>query len=354
MAKILLLGGTGAMGEHLVQLLTNTEHQVSVTSRQARKNHDNITYLRGNAHEEVFLSTLLAQGFDVIVDFMVYNTPEFENRYQRMLESCKQYVYLSSSRVYADSEEPITEDSPRLLDASKDEVYLATDEYGITKARQENLLRQSGKNNYTIIRPYITFSEIRLQLGVLEKENWLYRALKGRTIVFSKDIADNFTTLTYGLNVSEGIAAIINQPKAFGEAFHITVDESHRWSELLTIYRDVIEKRIGKRPKVLMLDKCPNLMGGGRWQVMYDRYYNRRFNDNKIKQFIDTSSFLSTKEGLEKCLNEFIDHPKFLYVDWKAEAFNDRLTGERASLSEMPTFKQKVKYLVYRYLLPDK
>ena len=42
MAKILLLGGTGAMGMHLVQLLTNTEHHVVVTSRRSRQDHDNI------------------------------------------------------------------------------------------------------------------------------------------------------------------------------------------------------------------------------------------------------------------------------------------------------------------------
>ena len=40
------------------------------------------------------------------------------------------------------------------------------------------------------------------QLGVLEKELWLYRALNGRTIVFSKDIAEKSTTLTYGYDVA--------------------------------------------------------------------------------------------------------------------------------------------------------
>ena len=57
----------------------------------------------------------------------------------------------------------------------KDEEYLKTDEYALSKARQEDILHRSGKNNWTVIRPYITYSEIRLQLGVLEKELWLYR-----------------------------------------------------------------------------------------------------------------------------------------------------------------------------------
>ena len=177
MSKILILGGTGAMGTHLVSSLEDTDNEVYVTTRKQRANRSNITYVQGNAHDDAFIRPLQTEGMDVVVDFMVYNTEEFKKRASLMLDSCSQYVYLSSSRVYSDNDEVITESTPRLLDVCKDEEYLATDEYALTKARQENILRQSGKTNWTIIRPYITYSEIRLQLGVNEKETWLYRAL---------------------------------------------------------------------------------------------------------------------------------------------------------------------------------
>ena len=234
--RVLVLGGTGAMGTHLVNLLNRKGCQVTVTSRRVHGNFDNVVYVTGNAHEPAFLESLLASHFDVIVDFMIYNTEEFAQRCKTLLKSCGQYIYLSSSRVYADSSNLITENSPRLLDVCMDKEFLATDEYALTKARQEDLLRRSGYSNYTMIRPYITFSEIRLQLGVYEKENWLYRALQGRTIVFSKDLADKYTTLTYGLNVAEGIASLIGQSDAYGEAFHITANESYRWNEILQLY----------------------------------------------------------------------------------------------------------------------
>ena len=53
-----------------------------------------------------------------------------------------------------------------------------------------------------------------MQLGVLEKEGVFYRALHGRSIVFSRDIADKITTMTWGHDVAEGIAAIVNQAEA--------------------------------------------------------------------------------------------------------------------------------------------
>ena len=146
---------------------------------------------------------------------------------------------------------PITEETPRLLDVSTDEAYLKTDEYGLAKARQEDLLRDSGRKNWTVIRPSITFSEGRLQLGVLEKEAWLYRALHGRSIVFSEDIANKVTTMTYGWDVAKGIESIVSNPKALGEIFHITSKESFKWHEILTLYLNVLEQNLGKRPQVV-------------------------------------------------------------------------------------------------------
>lgn len=57
MANILILGGTGAMGVHLVNLLNrNNGHCVTVTSRQRHKNFGNIMFVEGDAHEPSFLS----------------------------------------------------------------------------------------------------------------------------------------------------------------------------------------------------------------------------------------------------------------------------------------------------------
>ena len=311
-----------------------------------------MSYVQGNGHDIAFLNTLLKDKYDVIVDFMNYHTEEFRERYRILLNACGQFVYLSSSRVYADSDSPITEESPRLLDVTTDAEYLRTDEYALAKARQENLLRESEHKNWTIIRPYITYSEIRLQLGVLEKEAWLYRALQGRTIVFSKDIAKRMTTLTYGLDVARAMAALIGREEAKGEAFHITTPESIRWSEVQKIYLDVLERETGKRPRVLLTEESLNLQyAWGKYQVKYDRLFNRTFDNGKIGRFIDTDCFVKPKEGLRTCLEQFVGHPLFRGIDYGAEGRNDRLTHDRMPLREIDTLKHKVKYVLYRYFI---
>lgn len=353
--KVLVLGGTGAMGVHLVQLLVKKEITTFVTSRKYRKPEGNLQYIQGDAHDVSFIRSILeSNDWDAIVDFMAYNTQTFKERVVLFLNSTKQYVFLSSARVYANSQQSITENSPRLLDVSDDTDYLATDEYALTKARQEDILKNSGYKNYTIIRPYITYSENRLQLGVLEKEEWLYRALHGRTIVFSDDISSKITTLTYGLDVSKGIVAIIGNSKAEGEIFHITTEESKTWNDILVIYLDVLEKHLGYKPKVLLqrlkgfIKYRPNI---SKYQVLYDRLFDRIFDNSKIAQYIDTKSFSKIEIGLKDCLEEFLKSPGFSNINWRNEALKDRQTKEYTSLKEIPGAKQKINYLIYRYIL---
>lgn len=349
--KVLVLGGTGAMGAHLVGQLVASGAEVAVTSRSRRGSVPGLCYIQGNAHDETFIREILRESWDAIVDFMVYSTEEFAERIDLLLSSAGQYVFLSSARVYADCAGAITEDSPRLLDVSKDTEFLASDEYALSKARQENLLFDAGCDNWTVIRPYITYGEERLQLGFLEKEGWLYRALHGRSIVFSKDVCFKATTLTYGMDVARAILAVIGRAQASGNVFHITSPKSISWGRVLSIYVDIFEERSGVRPKVLLQD----LNGVCAWhrpkyQILYDRMYDRIFDNSKINRYINTDDFVDPELGLKRGLESFLDAPRFLSIDWRAEALKDRFSTERSLLSEVGGLKQKLKYFVFRDL----
>ncbi len=300
----------------------------------------------------MFLRDVLSQRhWDALIDFMIWAS-DFPDVVNLMLDSTDQYVFTSSARVYAQTEELITEETPRLLDVCTDEVYLKTNEYALAKAREENLLKQSGKNNFTIIRPTITYNNYRLQLGVLEKENWLYRALHGRSIVFSNDIAGKLTTMTFGDDVALSYASVIGQKEACGEAFHVTSPESLHWRDVLEVYLDVLEQHTGNRPKVVMTDKSNNLQFPNRvYQVIYCRYFNRTFDNSKIAHYVDPEAFVSPKEGLTTCLSSFLSKPKFGNIDWSLEALNDRAAGEHTSLDEIRLLSDKLNYIAYRYNL---
>lgn len=352
--KILIFGGTGAMGVSVVELLEKSGHTVYITSRIQRQSTGGRHYILGNAHNNEFVKELFVNNsFDVLIDFMVYNTKEFKERVDLLLSNVKQYIFFSSSRVYADSSSPIKNASNRLLDVCYDKEYLKTDEYALTKARQENLLQNSGRSNWTIIRPYITYNFNRLQLGVYEKEHWLYRALRGKPVVFSKDIADKYTTLTYGGDVAIGICRCIGNEKALGKALHITCSTERKWLDIWKIYSEAIAVELGDKPQIIMLDNfdsISNLMRN-KYQVKYDRLFDRRFNKDDQIEICGDIEFYSPENGLSICLSEFISKKeKFNDIDWRLEGYLDKISGVTENFVNIAGIKNKIKYIIFRFL----
>lgn len=351
--KILLLAGTGVMGSYLAQEYNKRGIETYITSRSVRESYGSIRYLTGNAMQMDFLEHVCKSShWDAIVDFLSYNTEQFRERYEMLLDATDQYVFISTGRVYGHEEYPIKETSPRLLDCSTDSEFLRTDEYSLTKARQEDILTNSGKSNYTIIRPCIIYGNERLQLGVLEKEEWLYRALHGREIVFCQEILDRTTTMTNGKDIAHAFINIIGNSACLGETYHLTCNHHRTWKQIFEIYRCCIKELTGKELKLRtvsleeFLSTRPEHL---KYQVIYDRIHDKYFDTTKESSIIDVSSFVTPEEGLKECLSNFvIQKRKFRYIHTKYEAKKDKLTGTYSTLMDISGWKEKIKYIAYR------
>lgn len=353
--NVLLLGGTGAIGTYLRDILNAYRIPTTISTRDPARLQEKIKYTNyvvGNAKDISFLAGICSSHWDVIVDFMAYTSTEFKERLDLLLNSTNQYIYISSARVYGNVEHLIRESSPRLLDCTKDKVYLSTDEYALSKARQENLLLKNNRKNFTIVRPYITYGNERFQMGVLEKEEWLYRAIHGRTVVFSKDIADKITTLTHGYDVAMGIYGLMERQDALGKVFHITNKNTLKWQQIIEIYSDLLKELLGIQIKVKYVTlPCFLSMRQEqlRYQVIYDRLFNRSFDTTNQSQYVSTEKFILAKDGLRDCLTAFIKHPVWKDINWHYEAIKDRETNEYTPLSEIKGLKNKLRYMVYRF-----
>lgn len=352
MRKILILGGTGAMGVFLVEILSQSkENLIYVTSRSSHESSQNIKFIQGNARDENFIRNVLSEKYDVIVDFMNYDYDEYVSRHRILMAATSHYLWFSSCRVYADSPAPLTEDSPRLLECSDDKDFLATNRYALRKARQEDLITNSGYSNYTIIRPYITYSSARLQLGIYEKEQWLYRILKGRDIVVNKNIFDKATAMTYGYDVSSVISELICNEKAMGRKLQIATAETMTWMQIWELYYNVLSQDMGASPKMYLCDTMhaiDELYEGG-YNTIYDRVFNRSFNSRRIEDVIGHRiEYVKMREGIEKCLRNFLKKENFLQINWQFEAYQDLLLGQRADDSEFKSDDEKETYNKYR------
>ena len=334
--KILMLGGTGAMGIYMVPEMLKLGYQVYITSRKEHKSTEDVIYITGNAKEKAFVDALLNQGFDAIVDFMIYNTKEFEARYRNFLDSTPHYVFLSSYRVYGDNHgKPITEDSPRLLDSVQDSEYLLTDEYGLTKARQENLLRASGKNNWTIVRPAITYSKERFQLGTMEASDFVKRALAGKAVIFPKQMLNKRATLSWAGDVAKMIARMVGNEGAMGQAFTVSTAEHHTWKEVMDIYKDLL----GMKVQIVDLSVYQRIMGGA-YQIKYDRMLDRIVDNSKVLKVVhmQQEELMPLKEGLRMELDTFRKNPSYRGYIASRDQKMDQVVAQRSSFSNRIKF----------------
>lgn len=277
---VLVLGGTGAMGFHVCRILAERGCEVTATSRRRRSSDAaGLAYVRGSAKDPAFLEELLGCRWDAVIDFMSWGTDEFKAVYERLLGSCGQYVFLSSYRVYAEAP-VITEESPRLLDVVGDAEYLATDEYALAKARCEDLLRASGRGNWTVVRPAVTYEAAvgRLQLGVYEAPQWLWRAQNGVPVPLPEGMLTKQATLTWAGDVARMIAGLVGNPAALGEVYTVSGADHLTWGQVVEAYREVLP---GLEVYPCGQDELEAVWWSA-YQIRYDRMYDRVVDDSKV------------------------------------------------------------------------
>lgn len=302
MKKILVIGGTGAMGVYVVPELVKMGYEVHVPSMEdVEQVGDNPKFFKCNMKDIDTLKKVLAEKYDAIIDYLVYPEKEFHERYKLFLDSTDHYIYLSSYRIYA-GDCPINEESARLLDVSTDKTYLDMweREYSLYKAVGEDILRNSGYKNWSIVRPAITYSKRRFQLVTLEAYAVVNRALDGKKIVLPKEAKNVRGTMSWAGDVAKMFTGILFNERAYGETFTFATAENHTWGEIADIYHELTGVEFVWVDK---MDYC-NILGEGnvqiRWQLEYDRLFDRVIDNSKICDVagIKQEDFMPLKEGL--------------------------------------------------------
>jgi nucleoside-diphosphate-sugar epimerase len=285
MMNVLLIGGTGVIGNSLTERLVGKNINVYVTTRnRSLQSFDNVTFLHGDSLNTNFIKEVTsALSFDVIIDFMVYRTQLFKSLIDIYLGSCKHYIFLSSYRVYSDSHgEKLTEKSLRILDDNRvGNRYRMSEEYAIKKAKQEDILFAHAKNNWTVLRPSIIFGINRFQLFCFEANLFMPRIERNKPVVIPENIRSIKTTHTFSDVAAEYIELLLCKSAAFGEVFNLCGDRYMVWGDILDFYRENFNARFNEIDyqtfKTLYVNE---------YQVRYDRMVNRELSNMKLKSLI--------------------------------------------------------------------
>jgi 2'-hydroxyisoflavone reductase len=152
--RLLVLGGSGFLGPHMVQTALDRGHQVSIFNRGKTNPHlfPDIEKLKGDRDGD--LESLRGRDWDAVIDNTGYIPRLVKDSADLLKGHVGRYLFTSTGSVYDLSQEAIDEDS-KLLDVPEPESEDVKKYYGELKVLCEQAVQERYGDAATILRPHI-------------------------------------------------------------------------------------------------------------------------------------------------------------------------------------------------------
>ncbi len=301
--KVLLIAGGGTLGTYVSEELLRLGHAVDIICLEDNLSHNpNLRFFKGYATKELLTEMFRETHYDGIVNFIHYKDAEdYKAIHPFLAENTDHLIFLSSYRVYADEQHPITEDAPRLYDVTRDEVFLSTENYAVPKSKCEDYLKKERPNDpWTIVRPVISFSKLRLDLLLYSRTRVLEAAEKGQALLLPSLVKDYGAGIDWAGNSGKLIANLLFRPEAMHETFTIYSGHGMTWGEVAEAYTEVTGVQIRWCDEDEFVASKPNLAKEP-WMWIYDRRFDRRIDASKVLRVtgLGASDFKSIAYGIQ-------------------------------------------------------
>ena len=248
--KILITGGLGLIGHNVAANLESKEHEVVIVDTQTNYGiipQDELDYLIAERRKKIVTDRIYRiditdrDGIDWVVrehrpDVVIHMAsfprqkvvnadPAWGAQVMmegliNVLESAKRYqvdrvVYISSSMVYGDFEDQVTEDSE----------CSPIGQYGIMKLAGEHLVKdyhRRGAFDYVVIRPSAVYGPLDVEDRVIAK--FMLGAMRGETLKVNG--AEETLDFTYVDDAADGIVSAATRIMSANRIYNITKSHS--------------------------------------------------------------------------------------------------------------------------------
>jgi nucleoside-diphosphate-sugar epimerase len=277
---ICLIGGTGNISSQCAMELAARGNRVTVVTRGNKPAPAECDHLQADRDDPGALRGVLEdRGFDVVINFLGFTREQCRIDYEIFRGRVGQYVFISSATVYHKPHEqlPVTEDTP---------LGNPFSQYAQNKILCEEYLQQVAGEGFplTIVRPSHTFGKTWIPSPLNGSDYTVAARIRaGRPILVHED-GRTLWTLTAVSDFAAGLAGLIGNPKAIGEAFHITSDQVLTWN---SIYLE-IGRALGEKPRIVHI---PARFLAGVYPVageklLGDKAEHGVFDNTKIKTLV--------------------------------------------------------------------
>lgn len=307
--KVLLIGGNGTLGTYTAKELSAMGHSLDIICLEDNQaDTDRIKYYKATANIDFLKEFLKDRYYDGIVNFILYeDVDEYKPIHKILSEKTDHLIFLSSYRVYADLQHPITETAPLLFDVSEDEDFLKNEKYAVSKAKAEHFIREeSGTTSWTIVRPVISFSDKRFDIVTRNGREVIDRT-KNNEIITLPEVSRNLTAgLDWAGNSGKLIANLLFKENALGEAYTVSSAQNLTWGEVANIYTELLGAKFKWVSTEEFVNENPYLRVNP-WILKYDRFFDRKIDNKKILSAtgLKKDDFVSIKDGIKIELHKF-------------------------------------------------
>ena len=280
--KILVTGGLGLIGHHVVSLLEKLKHSVVIVDTKTNYGiipQEEVNYLIYQRLEKIKYSHIYnfdiqdnenleklfnEHKFDIVVHMasfprqkVVNSNPALGARtmIEGLLNLCelskkyqtKKFVYISSSMVYGDFKDDVKEDyncKPQ-------------GQYGIMKLAGEHLVKDYSRRNcftHTIIRPSAVYGPLDVEDRVVSK--FMLTALRGGTLKVNG--AGETLDFTFVEDAAMGIVQAALSDNTHNKTYNITKSHSHSLLDAANL-----AVKIASKGNVEVRDKDPDFPSRG-------------------------------------------------------------------------------------------
>jgi nucleoside-diphosphate-sugar epimerase len=318
--KTLFIGGTGVISSACTRLAVTRGVELWLLNRgrTERAVPEGVHLLQADVRDVgAVKSALRDKEFDVVVEWVAFTPDHVEADIELFRDRTGQYIFISSASAYQKppASLPITEST--LLDNpywTYSRAKIACEERLVRAYREE-------KFPVTIVRPSHTYDQTKLPM--YGGYTVVHRMRQGKKVIVHGD-GTSLWVLTHHEDFARGFVGLLGNPRAIGEAVHITSDELLTWNQIC----EVVARAARATPQIVHVPSELIAAFDAEWgaSLLGDKAHTVIFDNSKIKRLV--SGFAATipfARGAEEILAWYDADPARQAVDEKADRLMNRI-----------------------------
>lgn len=326
--RVLFIGGTGVISSACSTLAIEQGVELYLLNRgsSSRQVPEGAQVVRGDIRDPDAVRTALAgRSFDAVVDWVAYTPDHIESDLDLFRDATGQYVFISSASAYQTppARLPVTEDTPL------DNPYW---QYARDKiACEERLVRAHQEEGFpvTIVRPSHTYD--RTKLPIRGGYTMIDRMRRGAPVVVPGD-GTSIWVVMHHTDFARAFVPLLGEPRALGEAFHITSDTLLTWNQ---IYGTVAEAA-GAEMDVVHVPSEWIARFDTEWgaSLLGDKAHSMIFDNSKLRSIVPGfEPTVSFAEGAAEALAWYDADPARRTVDERFDRTLDEIVRACAPIA---------------------